>query len=150
MGTQLETLMPALEPPTGDNLAPRLRFGLACVERVTHLLEREDAIECLNDFRDKVRRGALDEVAADADRAHAIANSHQGSRSLDGVGHAAVSATFALAKAIAGNARQASEYAAYAAVYGHGGYGATSDPESFTPERNWQARELRRILKVDA
>ena len=39
----------------------------------------------------------------------------------------------------AGKARQAAEYAAYAAVYGQGGYGAVSDRESFEPEFQWQA-----------
>ena len=44
--------------------------------------------------------------------------------------------------------RQAAEYAAYAAVYRHGGYGATSDPESFAPEWEWQAAQLMKLLNA--
>ena len=65
---------------------------------------------------------------------------------LDGVGHAAVSATYACAKAMEGKARQTAEYAAYAMVYGEGGYGATSDPSAFEPEYKWQAAKLRELL----
>ena len=53
-------------------------------------------------------------------------------------GHAAVSATYAVARAVAGKALQAVDYAAYAAVYGQGGYGAVADRESFEPEHAWQ------------
>ena len=40
----------------------------------------------------------------------------------------------------------AAEYAAYAAVYGQGGYGATSEPSSFVPEYQWQATQLKTLL----
>lgn len=143
---ELDPLLRALEPASQGNLACRLRFGLACVQRVAHLLEREDALACLAEFQAIVERGAYDQAEPLASRIDAIANTHQGSKSLDGVGHAAVSATYAVAKAIAGRARPAAEYAAYASVYGQGGYGATSDPSSFEPEHEWQALQLRRIL----
>lgn len=147
MTSPLEPLLRALEPASAANLPLRLRFGLACVERVGHFMEQDDVLACLAAFRSKVRRGAFEDALADAPRVQALANSHRGSRSLDGVGHAAVSATYALAKAVAGQARQAAEYAAYAAVYGQGGYGATSDPGSFVPEREWQAQQLQQILQ---
>lgn len=81
-------------------------------------------------------RAELDRWAEEAAR---LARQHQGSESIDGSGHAAVSASYAVANALAGKARQAAEYAAYAAVYGQGGYGAVSDRESFEPEFKWQA-----------
>ncbi|WP_427913434.1 hypothetical protein ACPWT1_00190 [Ramlibacter sp. MMS24-I3-19] len=148
MTSPLEPLLRALEPASEANLAPRLRFGLVCVERVGHLMEQDDVLACLAAFRDRILRGAFEDALADASKVQVLANSHQGSRSLDGVGHAAVSATYALAKAVAGQARQAAEYAAYAAVYGQGGYGATSDPASFVPEQEWQAQHLRNILQA--
>ena len=143
----LDSLRRQLEPSTALNLRLRLQFALACVQRVAHLLEDPDVIACLEAFEDLLQRQAPEaEFAALAARADGLANRHQGSRSLDGVGHAAVSATYACAKAIAGRARQAAEYAAYAAVYGQGGYGATSDPESFVPEYQWQASRLESLL----
>jgi hypothetical protein len=78
-------------------------------------------------------------AAAEAAR---LANSHSGSRSIDGCGHAAVSAAYAVANALAGKALAAADYAAYAAVYGQGGYGAVADLESFAPEHAWQVRCL--------
>ena len=78
-------------------------------------------------------------IAADAIR---LANSHQGSRSVDGCGHAAVSATYAVAKAVEGKALEAASYAEYAAVYAQGGYAAVGDRESFAPEFAWQLSTL--------
>jgi hypothetical protein len=65
--------------------------------------------------------------------------------SIDGSQHSAVSATYAVANALAGKAREAADYAAYAAVYGYGGY-AVNDPESFASEHNWQMDALRGLL----
>jgi hypothetical protein len=147
MTPELDRLLRELEPPSGANEPARLAFGLACIERVAHLLEEPAALSCLAAFRQGVRAGAgADVLSALAAQAEDVANRHPGSRSLDGVGHAAVSATYATARAIAGRARQAAEYAAYAAVYGQGGYGATSDVESFVPEYEWQAKALGEIL----
>jgi hypothetical protein len=39
---------------------------------------------------------------------------------------------------LAGKALQAADYAAYAVVYGEGGYAAASDRTSFEPEFKWQ------------
>ena len=76
-----------------------------------------------------------------------LANRHQGSKSLDGVGHAAVSASYAVANALAGKALQAADYAAYAAVYGSGGYSAVRDPDSFVPEKAWQIGRLHSVAR---
>lgn len=128
----------ALDAPDNEHL--RLAFGHACVLRVRHLLEESAVADCLDALgrylEGELDRGGLQERAAEASR---LANRHPGSRSLDGCGHAAVSASYAVACALAGKARQAAEYAAYASVYGQGGYGAVADRESFAPEFRWQA-----------
>jgi len=147
VNTKLDRLLASLEPASAENLALRLRFGLACASRVKHLLEDAEVITCLEAFAVAVQNESpAAELAPLAARADELANRHQGSRSLDGVGHAAVSATYTCSKAIAGKARQAAEYGAYAAVYGQGGYGATSDPSAFEPEHEWQAIQLERLL----
>ena len=117
----------------------RLAFGYACALRVAHLLEDPAVAECLSGLGQflggTIDRAQLDALAA---RAASLANHHQGSRSVDGCGHAAVSASYAVAKALAGQALQAADYAAYAMVYGQGGYGSVADRESFDPEFRWQ------------
>jgi len=146
---ELDRLLHTLEPASPENLDVRLRFGLLCAERVAHLLEQAEVVACLGALRAIVEgRNAPAERARLGTRIDDLANCHQGSQSLDGVGHAAVSATYACAKAIAGKARQAAEYAAYAAVYGQGGYGATSDPTAFEPEHEWQATQLLGLLNA--
>jgi len=124
----------------------KLAFVIECVGRVRHLLEDERVIACL-DTLEAYAGGRADRVALDraAAEATSLANQHQGSRSLDGVGHAAVSASYSVANALAGRAVEAADYAAYAAVYGDGGHGAVSDPESFVAERNWQLAALARL-----
>lgn len=131
--------------------ALKLAFAIECVERVRHLLEDECVVGCLDTLvayaSGRADRGALDQAAAEAT---ALANQHQGSRSLDGVGHAAVSASYSVANALAGRAVEAADYAAYAAVYGDGGYGAVCDPESFIAERSWQLATLARLADAVA
>lgn len=124
----------------------RLAFGHACACRVEQFIEQEDVSHCLHGlgaYLDGTIGQA--ELAALAAQATRLANQHQGSRSLDGSGHAAVSATYAVANALAGKARQAADYAAYAAVYGQGGYGAVADRQSFEPELAWQLGCLARL-----
>lgn len=127
----------ALDAPANERL--RLAFGHACALRVQHLLEDPAVRDCLSGLgrylEGTVGRAELQQIAAEADR---LANHHPGSKSIDGCGHAAVSATYAVANALAGKARQAADYAAYATVYGEGGYGAVAEPESFEPEYKWQ------------
>ncbi len=116
----------------------RLRFGLACANRVRHLLEEPRAVELLDVLQAFVDGRADDAAlqAAATEAAH-VANHHRGSKSIDGTGHSAVSATYAVAAALAGKALDAAEYAAYSTVYGYGGY-AVSDPDSFAQEYAWQ------------
>ena len=132
-----------LDSPAMEHL--RLAFGLACAERVRHLLEDAEAVECLAVFRSHVT-GEGDAAAFDTARAAIaeIANRHRGSNSIDGTKHAAVSATYALAKAMAGRALEAAGYAAYATVYAYGGY-AVTDPAAFESEFAWQIEAFKAL-----
>ena len=139
MNQALERLAGELRLDDPGNERLRLEFGYACAMRVKHLLEDPDVAECLLALGEFLR-GSVDRsrLAADAQRANVLANQHQGSKSIDGCGHAAVSASYAVANALAGKALQAADYAAYAVVYGQGGHGAVADRESFGPEFQWQ------------
>jgi hypothetical protein len=124
----------------------RLAFGLACVQRVEHLLEDPHAVECLATLRDFVEGRADAQALTKAREVIAdVANRHRGSPSIDGAAHAAVSATYAVANAIAGRALEAASYAAYASVYAYGGY-AVNDPGAFENEFRWQADKLRQLV----
>ncbi len=115
-----------------------------------HLLESPRAVELL-DILQAFVDGRADDTAlqAAATEAAHVANHHGGSRSIDGTGHSAVSATYAVAAALAGKALDAAEYAAYSTVYGYGGY-AVNDPDSFTPEYSWQVNAFEALLRSGA
>ena len=51
MTPELDRLLAELEPGTEDNLVDRLSFGLLCVGRVAHLLERAEVLGCLEALR---------------------------------------------------------------------------------------------------
>jgi len=146
MANDLSAEFKAFETRSADPARLRLAFGHACVQRVRHLLEDPAVTACLDvltAYLDaRVDRAALAQAATEA---AALANHHQGSNSIDGVGHAAVSASYAVARALAGRAIEAADYAAYASVYGGGGHGAVGDPESFVPEKAWQLAALRSL-----
>jgi hypothetical protein len=130
-----------LAEPNNERL--RLDFAYACAERVRHLLEEPSVVGCLDVLGRFLHGQARREVLEAAKReAAALANRHQGSKSIDGCGHAAVSATYAVAKALEGKALEAASYAAYAAVYAQGGSAAVADRESFETEFSWQAMAL--------
>jgi hypothetical protein len=139
MNTALERLARELRLDDLTNERMRLEFGYACALRVKHLLEDPAVVECLialgQFLEGSIPRSRFD---VDVQRASTLANQHQGSKSIDGCGHAAVSGSYAVANALAGKALQAADYAAYAVVYGQGGYGAVADRESFEPEFQWQ------------
>ena len=111
-----------------------------------HLLESDEVLACLDllarYLAGQASIGELAQARADAER---LANGHPGSRSIDGVGHAAVSATYAVAKALQGKALEAASYAAYAIVYAGGGYAAVAHRDSFEPEFSWQVEALRTL-----
>jgi hypothetical protein len=139
MNAALERLARELRLGEAGNERMRLEFGYACALRVKHLLEDPEVVECLlalGQFLDGSMERARFDTAAE--RANRLATQHQGSKSIDGCGQAAVSGSYAVAKALAGQALQAADYAAYAMVYAQGGHGAVADRESFEPEFQWQ------------
>ena len=144
---QLSTEIGLLSP---ENEPLRFAFAYACASRIRHLLEEPGVIECL-DVLGSYLRGQVDRADLHYSQAEAarLANQHRGSQSIDGCGHAAVSATYAVAKALDGNALQAASYAAYAAVYAEGGYAAVAEREAFGPEFSWQLEALRDIANQE-
>jgi hypothetical protein len=145
MNAELVRLARELQLDLPRQEALRLAFGLACAGRVEHLLEDPKAVECLGVLRAFVGGHSTADALAQAKEAVAVvANSHRGSSSIDGTAHAAVSATYAVANALAGRALEAASYAAYASVYAYGGY-AVNDPSAFESEFDWQVRTLREL-----
>lgn len=133
-----------LAEPANERL--RLAFGHACVARVRHLLEEPEVDQCLavlGRFLDG--KAGDDELESARAQAVRLANSHRGSASIEGCGHAAVSASYAVANALQGKAVAAASYAAYAAVYAQGGSGAVADRPCFEPEFAWQCAALRTL-----
>ena len=143
MNHALDRLAKELDLANANNERLRLEFGYACVLRVKHLLEEPEVARCLLGLG-RYLSGSTDreQLSLLASEAATLANHHQGSKSIDGCGHAAVSATYAVAKAIEGKALEAASYAAYAIVYAQGGYAAVAERESFEPEFAWQLSSL--------
>jgi len=146
MNDALEHLADRLQLDAEEHDRLRLAFGYACAQRVRHLLEQQPVVDCLDELGRHLD-GAADRssVGQWAAEAALLARRHEGSRSIDGCGHAAVSATCAVAQALAGKPLAAAAYAAYACVYAQGGYGAVADPQSFESEFAWQASCLRAL-----
>jgi hypothetical protein len=146
MNEELSRLATAINLNGPQQEPLRLAFGLACAQRAEHLLENPEAIRCLAVLRSFVEgRSGRPALAQAAEEIAAVANSHRGSNSIDGSAHAAVSATYAVAKALAGRALEAAGYAAYAVVYGYGGY-AVTDPSAFEGEFAWQVEKFKTMV----
>lgn len=143
MNNALDRLARALDLAHEGNERLRLEFGHACVLRVRHLLEESEVERCVAELGAYLAgTTSREQLRACAVKAAGLANHHQGSKSIDGCGHAAVSATYAVAKALEGKALEAASYAAYAVVYAQGGYAAVAERESFEPEFAWQVHAL--------
>ncbi len=148
MNHALDRLAEALKLDSATNERLRLEFGYACVLRVRHLLEQPEVEQCLLELGAFLQGTASrEQLQATADRAASLANHHQGSRSIDGCGHAAVSATYAVAKAVEGKASEAASYTAYAVIYAQGGYAAVAERASFEPEFAWQMHTLAALAR---
>ena len=145
MNHELSRLAADVRLSDPDQEPLRLAFGLACASRVQHLLEDPKAIDGLAQLQAFVD-GKLGrpELAQAAQEMAALASSHRGSNSIDGSAHAAVSATYTVANAMAGRALEAAGYGAYAAIYGYGGY-AVNDPSAFEGEFAWQTGKLKEL-----
>lgn len=92
MNESLERLAKRLDLDAARNERLRLEFGHVCVRRVEHLLEEREVVDCLaglGRYLDgAIGHEQLQQVCA---QAAGLANRHQGSTSIDGCGHAAVS-----------------------------------------------------------
>ncbi len=143
---ELTALVRQSELEFDDCFELRIKFGIACIERVEHLLTDDDVIALLaigKKFLDgECGLTVLDHAAASAAQA---ARSHAGSNSLDGTGNAAVSTSYGVAAALAGRALQAAEYAAYASVYSYSSH-AVTDLANYRDEHDWQIRKLTELL----
>lgn len=150
MNPELTRLAEAMDLQQPCHEALRLSFGLACVRRVQHLLEDPralDGLAALEAFLERsLDREGLEETAQ---AMAALASGHRGSHSIDGTAHAAVSATYALAKATAGRALDAASYAAYASVYAYSGH-AVNDPSAFGEEFRWQISTFQNLAQTPA
>jgi hypothetical protein len=147
MNNELRTLVDQMELNAPEMERVRFEFCFACASRINHLLELDEALSAYQDFKSYLE-GELNLVEFEnlQKSIFSIANKHQGSKSLDGTKHSAVSATYALANAINGNAVAAAEYAAYSKTYGYGGY-AVSDLESYQEEYSEQVNILKRLIE---
>ncbi|MBI5275682.1 MAG: hypothetical protein HY854_04415 [Burkholderiales bacterium] len=148
MNRALDDLARELSLAAPEHQKLRYAFAHDCVSRVRHLLENPDVDDCLQVLGDWLAGMAdAEQLASHAALAAQLANQHPGSKSIDGAGHAAVSAAYAVAKALEGKALDAASYAAYATVYAQGGYAAVGDPTSFEREHQWQVEALRRLAR---
>jgi hypothetical protein len=147
MNSELHALVEKIGLTTPEMEITRFEFCFACASSINHLLELDEAISAYQDFK-SYQEGKLTQVKfEDLQKSiFSIANKHQGSKSLDGTKHSAVSATYALANAINGNAVAAAEYAAYSKTYSYGGY-AVSDLENYQEEYIEQVKILKRLLE---
>ncbi len=144
MNLVLKKLLDDLNIDAKPELA--IRFSIACVDRVLPLLTDPQIIHCLETGH-RYLDNCYDEDAlqALAVKAAGLAASHAGNHGIDGSGQAAVSASHAVALALAGRALDAAEYAAYARVYAYASY-AVTEPDAFTSEYDWQVKELNRLV----
>jgi len=131
----------------GDQARLGIAFGVACIERVEHLLTDRTVIDSLSVGKAYIA-GQCDErhLGEAATAAAAAARSHPGSSSLDGAGSAAVSTSHGVAAALAGRALAAAEYAAYASVYSYASH-AVTDLSAYQDEHRWQINKLRELAK---
>jgi hypothetical protein len=132
---------------SADQFKLRISFGVACMERVEHLLTDNSMIEMLAIGKafvsGKSNERELEEAAV---KASEVARSHPGSSSLDGAGSAAVSTSHGVAAALAGRALVAAEYAAYASVYSYASH-AVTDLTAYEDDHAWQVNKLRELAK---
>ena len=148
MNSELDQLAKRYLLASEESRPLALAFGLACAKRIEHLLEQAEVVDCLRALEAHVSGNEPEQgLPYWAIEAARLANQHQGSKSIDGCGHSAVSASYGVSNAIAGKAIEAASYCAYALVYSSGGYGAVGQVEAFAPEVTWQAQTLQRLAK---
>ena len=132
---------------SAEKLKLRVAFGVACIERVEHLLTDGSVVEMLAVGKAFVSGKCTEaELEAAAVTAAEVARSHPGSSSLDGAGSAAVSTSHGVAAALAGRALVAAEYAAYASVYSYASH-AVTDLASYQDDHAWQIDKFQELVK---
>jgi len=130
-----------------DHFDLRVRFGVACIERVEHVLTDNDVVKTLLIGKDYVSgECGVTDLKKAAIRASELASSHAGSGSIDGAGSGAVSTSRGVAAALAGRALQAAGYAAYVSVYTYASY-AVTDQSAFESEFAWQISKLNSLTE---
>lgn len=144
---ELTRLSQSIQLNSDQNFLLRIDYGVACAERVQHLVTAQPVVDCLMIGKDYVRgattRLELDEAARQAKQ---LASSHPGSGSLDGAGSAAVSSSYGVAAALAGKALIAAEYTAYASVYSYAGF-AVTDLSAYADEHTWQISKMKALIE---
>ncbi len=125
----------------------RIEYGIACIERVEHLITDNEVLEAFLVGKAFVL-GECDEIELGkaAKTAARLASSHPGSNSIDGAGSAAVTTSRGVAAALVGRALQAAGYAAYASVYSYASY-AVTDLSAYETEHGWQISKLEELIK---
>lgn len=142
---ELEKLAQTIDLDSEDNFELRVKFGIACIQRVKGLLTDDQIIEALAIGERYIQEGGgRSELYNAAASATQIAQSHAGSGSLDGSGNAAVSVSRGVAAALHGRALEASGYASYASVYSYSA-SAVTDISAYAPEQQWQIDKLREL-----
>jgi hypothetical protein len=145
MNAELQQRIAEVKLEAPENAPLRWAFAYACADHVRHLVEHPGAIAALDVLARYVKGEATEaERETAAASAAEIAQHHRGSTSIDGTAHAYVSATYAVAKALAGKAIEAADYSAYATVYNYGAY-ALKDPSSFDPVHRWQVETFNEL-----
>ncbi len=130
-----------------DQFKLRVVFGVACIERIEHLLTDNSMIDALSIGKAFVSGECNErELEGAASRASQVARSHSGSNSLDGAGSAAVSTSHGVVAALEGRALEAAEYAAYASVYSQASY-AVTDLSAYADEHAWQIGKFQELVK---
>jgi hypothetical protein len=146
---ELMKLAEEIDFDSADQFKLRISFGVACMERVEHLLTDSSMIEMLAIGKafvsGKSNERELEEAVV---KASEVARSHPGSSSLDGAGSAAVSTSHGVAAALAGRALVAAEYAAYASVYSYASH-AVTDLTAYEDDHAWQISKLQELAKYN-
>ena len=144
---QLTRLAEEIDLDCADQFKLRISFGVACMERVEHLLTDSSMIEMLAIGKAFVSGKCNErELEKAAGKASEVARSHPGSSSLDGAGSAAVSTSHGVAAALAGRALVAAEYSAYASVYSYASH-AVTDLAAYEDAHAWQVNKLQELAK---
>ena len=138
-----------LELDREDKFKLRIAFGVACIERVEHLLTDHSLVECLSKGKAFLQlKCSVDDLSVAASKSSELARGHSGSNSIDGTGSAAVSTSHGVAAALAGNALIAAAYAAYASVYSYASHTVT-DISAYADEHAWQLTKLQTLAEID-